>query len=245
MSDIPVRVGMPSDNTSHCETAVAVSRWADKYTQRLENDLTQGWPVVANSVGEGINSLSLRQLAFGPGKDLQNGVIEPAVTRWVERCITPLIDDALEELQALLPKAPGRLTVDLPRGFDGERNLKASDFAKVAMLPAGPLVAGGAVYVAIATTTKLLVFTTVVVNWPLLVTGLAVAGVLTIFGTKHLACLKDELRCRIRDKLLPRLKDALVGEGIKRDGEIVPSLLNQLQAKIRETASEVRATLQT
>jgi hypothetical protein len=227
------------------EKTVALDAWADRHTALLDQELTDAWPALAACLEEGVATLSWRELAFGPGKDFQRRCVGPAVERWVGLHVLPAGERACAELEALLPKGHGPLAGSAPAAGGGEGNLGALDVLKGLTLLGAPLAAGGALWAAITTTTNLLVFTTVAVNWPLLIAGLAVALALAFFGGAHLARLRGELQKRFRGKLLPRVKAALVGEGVEHGGERVPSLLAQLQGKVREAAGAARAALPT
>jgi hypothetical protein len=62
---------MSFEDTSHAKTAVAISRWADKFTTRLELELTNAWPDLADRLEEAVASLSKYELALGPGEEFQ------------------------------------------------------------------------------------------------------------------------------------------------------------------------------
>ena len=96
---------------------------------------------------------------------------------------------------------------------------------------------------AVAEVTVWLVFTTVVVNWPLLLAGLAVGTALSLFGVYRLAQLRETLQRRFGQRLLPSLEGAVVGGGVQRDGRQIPSLKDQLKQKVRETAEAARKAL--
>jgi hypothetical protein len=215
---------------------VAIANWVDVYTVRLDQHLNAAWPALAASLEKGIDSMSWHELAFGPGEDFLKRCIQPAVECWVECHVQPIVEEAVAELKKLIPGGQGSFRAKGPMDLDRRGNLRFGDVLEVLTLPGGILVAGGAVTMAIVTTTKWLIFTTVIVNWPLLIAGLVIGAALAIFGGSQLATLYEKLRRRFRDQLLPQIKAAVVGKGIDHKGQHVPSMLAQLKHKVRETA---------
>jgi hypothetical protein len=233
---------MSSEESFRQERRVAIDRWADTYTARLDQELTTAWHDLAHRLEQGIANLSWSELAFGPGEGFQRHC-QGDVQQWVERHVTPIIDKACEELHNLLGKDVGRLEGNTPGHFRSGGNLKAMDVVKGLALPGGVLIGGTAVSAAIVTTTKLLILTTVIVDWPLLIGGLIGGGILALFGGSQLARLREELRRRCRDHLLPQIHDAVVGNGVQRDGHWMPSLLVQLRDRVQQTAEAARSSL--
>jgi hypothetical protein len=216
---------------------VAIARWADKYTARFDQALTDAWPDLESRLHESIAKLSSYELMAGPGKGFQAKCIDPAVAGWIERHVQPVIEDAGKEFREKIQGEPGMLQSAFHADAPGERVLHTGDVLIGLALPAGLLMSGGSVTAAIATTTKLLIFTTVVVNWPLLIGGLIAGTVFCLIGTVSLAGLKGRMRERFENRLMPHLKNAVVGEGIVYRGEHIPSLKDQLKPQVRDVAA--------
>jgi hypothetical protein len=98
-------------------------------------------------------------------------------------------------------------------------------------------VGGGTVPTAVATVTTWFIFTTVVVNWPLLIAGLTVGVVLSWIGVANLANLRRDLQSRFQERLLPHLREAVVGSGVQNQGRTIPSIKSQLQQQVRGQAA--------
>ncbi len=225
-----------SDDGFAQERRVELARWADTYTARIDQELTNAWPDLADRLEGAVAELSWSELAFGPGQGFRQKQVGAAVERWVERHVLPVVEAARCDLQKLLPGGQGPATGSVPTAVDGRGGLGALDVLKGLALPGGVLVGGGAVAAAVVTTTQLLVLTTVAVNWPLLIGGLLAGAALSWFGVASLAGLKEELRRRFRERLLPAVREALVGAGAEHEGEWVPSLKEQLDQQVRHIA---------
>jgi hypothetical protein len=235
---------MAWDEAIRREKRVALSRWADRYTSRFDQDLTNAWPDLAERLREAVASLSWIELSLGPGKDFQKDRIKPAVEGWVKQHVQPIIDAADRELRELLPQASDPIQADTQADVPAEGALYVTDVLRGLAFPGGVLVGGGALAVAVTTATTWLIFTTVVVNWPLLIAGLAIGAALSWFGVVSLAGLPKELQERFRQKLLPGVREALVGKGVEHKGERIPSLKDQLVHGVRETAEVARRRLE-
>ncbi len=225
------------------ERQVAASRWADRYCLRADEVLHATWHELADRVREGVEQFSWNELAFGPGEPFSKRVIEPAVRGWVERRVEPLIREATEEFREAVEMEPdwqgGRAEVRVCAG----RELGLTDVLPGLLVPGGAAVGYGAVTAAVVTTTKLLIFTTVVIHWPLLIGGLVVGTTLACFGIYRMSDLKDRLKKRFDRTLTGQLREGLVGEGVRQNGKLTPSLLSQLQERIKAIAEEARKQL--
>jgi hypothetical protein len=89
-----------------------------------------------------------------------------------------------------------------------------------------------------------IVFLVIVVNWPLVIAGVVVGVVLVAFGAHGMLSLKAKLRDRFRDKLLPKIKEAILGEFFDLDGKKVPSLRIQLKNMIEQSRTEALRKLE-
>jgi serine/threonine protein kinase len=218
-----------------------IERWAQDFMDKTATKLTEAWPALADDLRKKVGELSVYQLSKGPGEDFREKVIGPAVEAWHQQHIQPLLDEASRQLRDIAQADLDRLAreqIDAPTGS----TVEALDVVRAMMVPGGVLVGGGAVAAGIVTTVKLLVFTTVVVHWPVLVTGLVVGAVISWFGVADLMGLRQRLQTRFENKLLPAIHEALIGEGVEHKGQKIPSLRQQLQQQVRETTDRLVET---
>jgi hypothetical protein len=192
-----------------------VDRWENKYTTRLDRDLTKAWPELVNRLQQGIDQLSWSDLTFGPGAGFKQKQIDPRVSLWYQLNVEPVVTEAREELRQIvqvdLEKLPQPPAVEAP----GDGALNVIDIARSLTLPGGLLVGGGALAAGITTATSWIFWTVVVVNWPLLIGGLVVGTALCCFGVYSLTNLKADLRA------LPKAARAPVRGRRPRQGLLV------------------------
>jgi hypothetical protein len=233
---------MNGDASLKQQRKVALDRWADTYTARFDQALTNAWPDLVDRLERCIAGLSWYELSFGPGEPFRQ-CIKRAVQDWVERHVQPLLAKASEDFRDCVLMDPEEMRTDASVSAEIEGMLGITDIMKVLMLPIGPTVAGAAVATAITTATTWLIFTTVVVSWPLLIGGLVVGGALALFGVYSLARLKSDLQGRFRQRLLPRIESAVLGGGVTHEGKHIPSLRDQLIRAVEEAAKAGRRHL--
>jgi hypothetical protein len=234
---------MTGHDSERQEKKVALEAWADRYTTAFDQTLTTAWPDLADRLEQGISTLTLYELATGPGKPFKEGSIRPAVEAWVERHVKRLREKAESEFRNIVEAEAEPLPDDVPGDVDVGGTLEPTDVVKGLALPGGLLLGGGAVGVAITSTTTWLVFTTVVVSWPLLIGGLALGLLLSGFGVYNLSRLKQGLQDRFRKRLLPAIENAVIGTGIEHEGKHVASLKDQLIHEVKHAAAEARQKL--
>jgi hypothetical protein len=218
------------------EQLLAVAAWADRYAVRVERDIANAWPDLEGRVVACLDALGWRELMFGRRERFARDVLGPAVAAWAERHVTPLVEDAQRDLQQILAAAGTRLDLGGPALPDVGGGLTAGDVLAGGALPAG--VGLGAAAAAVAITKLNLLFVTIfLVSWPLLIAGFVAGGLLATFGVMRLATLRSALVGRVREHVLPRLRDAVLKDAA--DGE-EPSLKARLQQQIREAAAAAR-----
>lgn len=222
---------------------VATASWANKYCGRLDEVLEDRWRDLTDRVRAGLDQLSWSELSFGPGDDFSQRVIEPAVKAWIERHVEPLIREATDEFRSTVQLEPNWKPGSPGCKILTEGELQVADALQASLLPGGVALGWGAVTAGLVTTTKLLIFSTVVVNWPLLVGGLLAGTVLSWCGIVSLSDLKRRLKGRFEAKIAGQLREGLVGQGIQQNGRLMPSLKSQLQTQIRGIAAEARKQL--
>jgi len=225
------------------EIKVAIARWTDTYKTRFDQELTTAWPDLAERLREQITSLSIYELAVGPGQAFQKQRIEPVVERWVNRYVQPIIDDSTKDLCVILQTDIATLRHDLTLASGPGGVLDIRDVALGLALPGGLLLGGMALSASLVTTTNFLIFTTVTVLWPLLIAGLIVGSLLSWVGVINLASLPQTLRERFQNILLPAMKDALIGKGVQHKGKHVASLKDQLKQQVQDVANAARKRL--
>lgn len=223
----------------HAERRCQVYRWRDEYKAEAERVMVHALPDLRERVRRAVSDLSLRELALGPGEDFSRNVLAQIIQEWIDRYVCPLIQQAetafLTEV-GMPPEWSPPSNGSTP-GVRGE--LRTTDVLKGLAAPMGVGVGAASLIVAITTTTHFLVFTTVVVAWPLLIVGLSLAGVAILFGGGSLARLRTRLVLRLEHQVEPRLREGLVGAGV--DGR--PSVLAELQGAIDQVADQALTNL--
>jgi hypothetical protein len=221
--------------------AVALDRWVDKFTTRFELELTAAWPDLAEQLRKHVRAMTWREIATGPGEAFREKCVKPTVNFWEERHVKPIIEVAGKQFPG--PSGPEFSQVACDADAPANGVLRPRDILEGTALPGGLLLGAGAVGAGLTTATTLLVITTMVVNWPLLIGGLIAGMALSIFGGVRLALLKESLFQRFEIKLLPEIREAIIGEGVGRDGHTVPSLKQQLQQQVCESAALAKKLL--
>lgn len=224
--------------TTAADKRLQIERWAEYFVAQTATKLTEAWPALADDLRKNVGELTVYQLSRGPGDDFREKVIAPAVEAWHQRYVQPLLDEASGELRIIAQADLDRLARD-PIATPSGGTVQALDVVRAMTVPAGVLVGGGAVAAGIVTTTKLLVLTTAAVHWPVLVTGLVVGAVISWFGIADLMWLRQRLQTRFENNLLPVIEEALIGAGVDHEGEHIPSLREQLEQQVRETADRL------
>jgi hypothetical protein len=214
-----------------------IANWCDKYTARFDQELTTAWPDLAQRLREKFGKLSIWELGMGPGEKALSSLIDPVVTAWVARHVQPIIEDAIREFPGTIQCSPDVRGLDNPNSPPVGGMLETLDVLKGLALPAGVMIGGGSLAIAIVTTTKLLIITTTVVYWPLLITGLVIGAALSWIGVVNLAQMKDRFQARFTNHLLPKIGAAIAGQGTEIKGQHVPSLMEQLKQQIRDVAT--------
>lgn len=224
------------------ELRLALEAWADKYSSRIDSGLTDAWPDMEDRLQALIRKLSVKELALGPGKDFEQKVRQ-AIENWARRHAQPIIDDASAEYQALVLAAVQLCDPNAPAGVDAAGSLEAKDLLGPLEVLGGVLGIGGAIIFGIAATTKWLIIPILVFHWPLLIAGLLVGGVLLVLGVTDLATIRSKLAARFQEMLLPKIKEALIGEGYVHDGKEIPSIRRQMKDAIEHAAAAAVAVL--
>jgi hypothetical protein len=225
------------------EKVVALDRWVDTFTTRFEQGLSDAWPDLAERLRQQVFGMTWLELTAGPGKAFREKCIDPIVKRWVERHVEPIIDDARRELRAVVGLDLKPIAFAADAGAPTGWGVRPTDILEGMALPSGLLLGGGAVSAAITTVASWVIFTQLAVNWWLLIGGLLVAATLTAFGAARLALWKGRLRQRFENRLLPKIREATVGDGAGPDGRKVPSLKQQLRQQVRDSAVHARKIL--
>lgn len=206
--------------------------WRDKYVTRIERDMTTAFPQLEKALMEGVEK-NLGLILKNKAKQFSSEVIEPEVSSWIERTMTPIRDDAAKELAEVTFKY-GEI---LEEEFDVSQ-------LKLMLLPAGMGLAGlgliiGGFLVGITTGTFLFFWASASVSWPVLLGAAAVGTVLLATGTVQLSHLKNKVAKAFTKTFIPKLHDCLIGKGFKVKGENHDSLCRQFQEAVEQTAEEI------
>lgn len=235
---------MAWEESDQYEKKVAIAWWVDTYTARFDQALTTAWPDLADRLRAAVATLSWSELAFGPGKEFKKKQIEPAIRDWTQLHVQPIIEAAQEEFRRLVQTDETRMKAEAEFGAVDGGALEFADLLKALGVPGGLLLGGGAIAALITEGTVWLVFTTIVVNWPVLICGLLVGGVLALFGAGSIGHMLGQLQDRFTKRILPTLERAIIGEGTEHDGKHIPSLKDALKQMVHDAADAVRQALE-
>ena len=211
-----------------------VHDWRDKYVTRIEREMTTAFPQLEKALMEGVQE-NLGLILKNKPKQFSSEVVEPEVSGWIERTMTPIQDDAAREL------AQVAFTFEdlLDEEFDVSR-------LKLMLLPAGIGLAGLGLIIAgflagITTGTFLFFWSSASISWPVLLGAAAIGTALLATGTVQLSHIKNKVAKAFTKTFIPKLRDCLIGKGFKVKGEHHDSLCRQFQEAVEQTAEEILA----
>ena len=211
-----------------------VHDWRDKYVTRIEREMTTAFPRLEKVLMEGVEE-NLGLILKNKPKQFSSEVVEPEVSGWIERTMTPIQDDAAREL------------AEVAFEFD---SLLEDEFSvsrlKTMILPGGLTIAGIVVIIAgflagVTTATFLGIAVGAAVNWYVVVGAAVVGGALLATGAVQLSHIKNKVAKAFTKTFIPKLRDCLVGKGFKVKGEHHDSLCRQFQEAVEQTAEEILA----
>lgn len=215
-----------------------ILNWKDTYKARIEEDLTNAFPTLDLRLKEAVNNniLDMVKVGVGPKKFVKK-ILEPEIISWIKRYAEPVLNSAQEDLTQIISH-----TINPDKNFR-EGSLENAEFSNIGMdilAPIAVIIAGIGTMVAgilLSITTFLWFFT--MINWPLLIGGIVIGGALNILGVMKLSQLKLQLSDRFSHIFMPKIRDALIGEGYKQDDKKFPSLKGQLQDGIDQAATTI------
>jgi hypothetical protein len=230
------------------EKKVAIAHWADKYTARFDQELTNAWPDLEDCLDRAVDALSLYQLAAGAGEAFAKEHIQPQVGHWFDRHVQPLLNEATTEFQNLVGWEPDWNCLGAQTQADARGVFQKGDLLGVSTVPIGVGVGTAGTVLAMKTVAvKVFWVITIgkatVIAWPVLIVGLAIGTVLSWFGVHWLAGMKGTFQKRLKDQLYPTINEALLGAGVTYQNTKLPSLKDHLVARVRETANTARGRL--
>ena len=220
------------------EIRIAIQAWAAKYHARIDRDVTTAWPDLELRLRNLVDNMSFKELVLGPGSDFQNDRLKPMVENWAHNHISPIVEDAEKDLRNIYLSVQ---ELDLnSHGVPGEwgGTLSFRDIWAPGAAVGGVVVGVAAVVGGISKVAVWIVLSALVVNWYLVIAGVVVGVFLFALGFHGTLGLKAELRDRFRDKLLPKIKEAILGEAFNLDGKQVLSLRRQLKCMIEQSKTE-------
>lgn len=213
-----------------------VRAWSRATQDRIGRDMESSFAELEKNISARIKETPLLDLIRGGAPKFTEEILTPEIEDWVERVTQPIMSDAQRTLQRIVAV---HMNKETRTAFllDGDNAMLMDVGATVLGLASGIgiMIAG----VVAGITTFIWFFT--VINWPLLIGGLVVGGLLAVMSSARAARLKDRIIDRVSDKLMPKIKDALIGEGYEHEGEKHPSLREELQRSIREVAKRAEA----
>ncbi|MBI3822048.1 MAG: hypothetical protein HY289_05125 [Planctomycetes bacterium] len=211
------------------DIATKIQAWADKYHARIDRDLLSAWSDLELRLRDLVDTMSLRELTLGPRADFHVQRLGPVIATWATGHIVPILDAAEVELRAICESIRNLhgVSQEVPGEWSG--TLSFSDVWGPGAAAAGATVGVVAVILGISKATAWLIFTVIVVNWYLVIAGVVVGAALIALGGYGTFGLKAKLRDRFRDKLVPMIKEAILGDTFELNGKKVPSVRCQLK----------------
>ena len=221
------------------ETRIDLQKWADKYHSRIDQDLTNAWPVLKERLRDLVDEMSLWELVLGPGTDFRDNRLSPTIESWAKANVMPIVEAAEKELQRLIESIRVDRNDPYPdtaRSWEGNWRFSDAGGPALAAIGAGAGLAG--LVLGISKITTFLIFTTLIVNWYLVIAGIVIGAVLFAYGSHRALSFKAELRDRFRKLLLPKIEETILGNSFELEGKTILSVRCQLKETIdREKAA--------
>jgi hypothetical protein len=209
-----------------------VLHWRDTYVTRIDRDMTSAFPDLQRRLVTALES-NLMLVLTSRSRKFTETVIRPEVEAWVLQVVEPIRREASRTLA----------DIDLRRSSVDAGDFEVSHL-KALLLPIAAITAGIGVIIAgsiAAVTTTFFFFTSI--SWPIVLGTAGVGGALAGLGMLRLASIKEWLAGAFISRFVPKLHDALIGEGYWADGEKRPSLRRELQRSIEVAADDVLAQI--
>jgi hypothetical protein len=229
---------MTPDSDPDCVRKLSLVTWAENISAALDRAVTSGWPDLKDRLDQELKALTRWEIVRGPPASFWKDRIAPVIDAWERQRLEPIRNAAEAELRGL----EGGESLGLCRQFvetdAGAAAGNLLDRLAPLAIPAAVGVGGGTLAAGNTTTTTLLVFTTVVVAWPVLIAGLMAAVGLATIGGYSLASLRGRLKRRV----LARIECIVVGSGIDKARQHIPSLRDLLVRQIAEVRDQLRTS---
>lgn len=219
------------------ETTIAIQVWADKYHSQIDRDLTMAWPLLKDKLEDLAEAMTTWELVRGPSVKFRDERLGPVIENWTKAHIAPILQDAQKDLRSLidgLRAAPGLPQPNAEFNSQLDSALRVRDAAGPALLAGGLGTGVATLMIGIGKSTTFLLFSTMVVSWPLVIGGLVITAILIAIGTLLTQDVKRRIRVRFREQLLPRIETTIIGEDFEHEGKRVLSLRRQMKATVEE-----------
>lgn len=215
-----------------------VYEWRDKYVTRIDRDMTTAFPQLKDDLVAALLN-NFNRLIKNKPKTFTKEVINPEILRWIEQVTVPIVNEAEQELVSVAIQNSELLDDDFQ-----------IDHLRALLIPGGLAIGGiGAVIAAfvfgITTTTFLFFWAQTLVSWPILLTLIALGGVLTSVGFTKLAKIKKGVADTFVKTFIPKIKDCLIGKGYTTKGKHHDSLKNQFQLAFEAAAEKLIENIKT
>ena len=214
--------------------------WRDKYVSRFERDMRREFVRLEKALLEQLNK-NLKRAMVGGKQAFTSEILKPVVDDWANAVIYPILKDANEELQCLLP------ALDLPDGDDFE----VAGIVK-AMVPSvvvasggvGVLIGGFWLGVSGSISGATFVGTTVmagsvIVSLPIITASVVVGPILLVTGFWMLSSTRERVARAVAKSVIKKLRVSLIGGGDPLTGARQESLLLQLQGSICKASDQL------
>lgn len=212
----------------------AVRDWCDRYVTRIDRDMTVSFPLLEKNL-LGALDRNLFIVLRGDRKAFSKKILEPEITQWLHRIVTPLRDDAARDMAAI----ELRHHMLLEDKFDVSL-LHLLGLPAVAGLGGLAVIVGG-LMIGISTANVWFFWTVSVVAWPVIILA-GIAGVaLSALSATQLATICTKVASLFTRAYIPKLRECLIGSGYTAEGKHHPSVRRQFQEAVEKTAESMLA----
>lgn len=218
-----------------------VLSWKDRYKTQIDEVLTDAYPHLESRLKEVVSNNAIEMLKGGP-KKFTKELLEPEIITWVKQHTESLIHQAQKDLTQIITHTFEHTAQFYQENLvEGGSSLGTDLLAPLVAILAGigTMVAG----VIFGISTFLWFFT--MINWPILIGGFVVGGALSLLGVVKLSQIKEQILTRFSNIFLPKIRDALIGEGYEHEKQHYPSLSMQLQESIEHTTRTILQQVRT
>ena len=214
--------------------------WRDKYVSRFERDMRREFVRLEKALLEQLNE-NLKRAIFGGKQAFTSEILKPVVDDWANAVIYPILKDANEELQCLLP------VLDLPDGDDFDAACVVKAVAPSVVVASGGVgvlfggfwlgLSGSMFGTTMAGTT--MITGSVIISLPIITASAMVGPILLATGLWMLSSTRERVARAVAESVIKNLRASLIGSGDPSTGARQDSFLLQLQGSICKASDQL------